>query len=300
MEEPSEEDCCHNGCSPCVFDVYRQNLLKRIKYEVGIRYDLLSQTKYKPFLLVKTLTIGDLIRIYRFQASVKDRKDLLGRLPYKAGQHLVLTTKRVLGVNNIEAEEDTVSREYSIISDSSKETDCCFEVVVKLYKHGKMSKFLDQLQEGATTLWRGPYGNFSYSPNSHSNIVMIAMGTGIAPLFSVARNIVLNEVDDTMISLLYCVRNTTEIVLREELNVLMAFWNFKCTYYFSQPVDKIVLFNLEHSVSNRLSHDMLHQECKKMNSDSLYLICGSQEFCRSIELCLTDFCFIDKKYIFIF
>ena len=32
-ERPSPDDCCHSGCSPCVFDLY-QDALERYKAEL--------------------------------------------------------------------------------------------------------------------------------------------------------------------------------------------------------------------------------------------------------------------------
>lgn len=63
---------------------------------------------------------------------------------------------------------------------------------------------------------------------------MLAAGTGITPLYQVARSIVDNEADETFIRLVYACRTAKEVLLKEELDHLSEFWNFTVLYVLSQ------------------------------------------------------------------
>ena len=63
---------------------------------------------------------------------------------------------------------------------------------------------------------------------------MLAAGTGVAPMIQVIRHIVHNEEEDTFVRLLYACRTYKDLLLREELNQLAAFWNFTVLYVLSQ------------------------------------------------------------------
>lgn len=65
---------------------------------------------------------------------------------------------------------------------------------------------------------------------------MLAAGTGITPLYQVARGIVNNEEDETFIRLIYACRTAKEVLLKEELDQLAEFWNFRVVYALSQVI----------------------------------------------------------------
>ena len=57
--------------------------------------------------------------------------------------------------------------------------------------------------EGSTIDVRGPIGNFKYSENQHSHIVMLAAGTGITPMFQIIQELLGNEAEKTRLTLVY-------------------------------------------------------------------------------------------------
>lgn len=62
-----------------------------------------------------------------------------------------------------------------------------FEVIIKRYKTGKMSAYLENVKEGDQVDWRGPYGHFKYSSSDQDLLLILCAGTGIAPLVPVVR-----------------------------------------------------------------------------------------------------------------
>ncbi|XP_073989411.1 NADH-cytochrome b5 reductase-like isoform X3 [Rhodnius prolixus] len=119
-EEPSQEDCCQNGCNPCVFDIY-QNQLKLWEENRGHtnsqRYDLLSQTRFKPFVLKDIIPLTANTNLYTFQAAaVQDSNDTVGVLPFKAGQYVALRFE------NASKEPAFETRDYTIVTDKDEQT----------------------------------------------------------------------------------------------------------------------------------------------------------------------------------
>ena len=116
-----------------------------------------------------------------------------------------------------------------------------------------MTQRLKEWDVGTTAEWRGPLGDFTYTPNrvllAYSSILpcsmtavfslqydrvgMLACGTGIAPLLQVARSIVDNDEDNTFVHLLYCCRTQHDILMKDELDRLASFWNFSVLYALS-------------------------------------------------------------------
>ena len=91
---------------------------------------------------------------------------------------------------------------------------------------------------------------------------MLAAGTGIAPMMQVIRHIVHNEGEDTFVRLLYACRTYKDVLLREELNQLTAFWNFTVLYVLSQ----VRLFNTPtfNNIPQHIEHALLPTPTKKL------------------------------------
>ena len=68
----------------------------------------------------------------------------------------------------------------------------------------------------------------------YKKLILLAAGTGIAPMSQIIQGILGNEEDDTMIQLLYACRSYDEILMKSELNEWSSFWNFSATFVLSQ------------------------------------------------------------------
>lgn len=117
-----------------------------------------------------------------------------------------------------------------------------FELVVKVYPQGNMSKYLDNMKIGDKIKVRGPKGFMKYTPNLVSEIGMLAGGTGITPMYQVRLNptfdrfvesrltlalfiqvalaALRNPADKTKFSLIYANNNEEDILLKDELDAL--------------------------------------------------------------------------------
>jgi nitrate reductase (NAD(P)H) len=128
---------------------------------------------------------------------------------------------------------ETVLRRYTPIS-----SNCdigCVKFVIKVYrpserfpKGGKMSQYVDDINVGDITFFRGPVGEFEYIRQGDFTIEgepcharcfnMIAGGTGITPCMQIAAEILRNPEDATEISLIFACREEGDLLMRSTLD----------------------------------------------------------------------------------
>jgi cytochrome-b5 reductase len=97
-----------------------------------------------------------------------------------------------------------------------------FNLLVKSYPTGNISKHLANLTIGQTVRCRGPKGQFVYTPNMVRAFAMIAGGTGITPMLQIIRAITENPEDKTEVDLIFANVNQEDILLKEDLDEIAA------------------------------------------------------------------------------
>ncbi len=68
----------------------------------------------------------------------------------------------------------------------------------------------------------------------YRRIGMLAAGTGIAPMMQVIQGILSNEQDETFIHLVYSNRTYNDILMKQTLDEMKAYWNFSVLYVVSK------------------------------------------------------------------
>ncbi|CCH59139.1 hypothetical protein TBLA_0B02970 [Henningerozyma blattae CBS 6284] len=158
--------------------------------------------------------------IYRFR--MKSNVDFLDFAP---GQHLAVRVK-------IEGKEYV--RTYTPISPRHERG--FFDIIVKSYPDGTVSKYFAGLVPGQTVEFQGPVGKLNYVPNSSKEIGFIAGGSGITPLLQLVNEIVTVPEDFTKIKVIYLNETENDILLREELNEMSdKYPNFQIAYVLHKP-----------------------------------------------------------------
>ena len=163
-----------------------------------------------------------------------------------------------------------VSRSYTISSSPVHEN--YVEITPKRMENGCVSVFLnDRAKPGLTVEASGPYGRFYFDETLHTNIVLIAAGSGITPMISMLRYI-----DDlelaTPVTLLYCVRTAADIIFENELSRLRrSLPNFKYELCLSRP-DATWKGH-----RGRLTEEFVSQSVTDMDSSTFFL-CGPKGF----------------------
>jgi cytochrome-b5 reductase len=97
-----------------------------------------------------------------------------------------------------------------------------FDLLVKSYPTGNISKHLASLAVGQAIKVRGPKGAFVYTPNMVRHFGMVAGGTGITPMLQVIRAIIRGRPtgDKTEVDLIFANVAPQDILLKEDLDQL--------------------------------------------------------------------------------
>ncbi|CAH1244289.1 CYB5RL [Branchiostoma lanceolatum] len=285
-EKPLPSDCCGGGCVPCVMDIYAEEMRlwqeeyrslregKRTAQESRDPHTagpVLSSDKYTAFRLenIQKLTFDTTSGTYVYRFHIPGDR----RLGLAVGQHIILRGS---------VASRSVTRQYTPIS--SLDARGHFDVLIKVYQTGVMSRYVRTWQVGDMVEWRGPFGTFTYRANQYRHLVMVAAGTGITPMLQVARRVLGNEEDETLVRLLYACRRYQDILLKDVLDNLAAFWNFSVSYYLSQEDQK----NFKPKYGDEIHHGRVDQavlsaELPPPGSGVLVLICGTRSFNSDME-----------------
>jgi len=127
-----------------------------------------------------------------------------------------------------------VVRSYSICSSPARSG--YVEITPKRVSQGCASVFLnDRASVGMTVEANGPFGHFCLDERTHQNVVLLAAGSGIAPMVAMLRYIDDLRLDTT-VTLLYCVRTSRDIIFESELESLRTrLTNFQYHLLLSRP-----------------------------------------------------------------
>ncbi|KAI8995562.1 NADH-cytochrome b5 reductase [Trametes punicea] len=177
-----------------------------VKFGRGKRKPVLDPQVWKEFPLKEKIVVSPNTAIYRFALPHPD--DILG-LPI--GQHVSVSA---------EINGKDIMRSYT--PTSSDDDRGHFDLLVKAYEKGNVSRYISLLKIGDKIRVKGPKGQFRYSPTLARELGMIAGGTGITPMLQIIRAALKNPLDRTKISLIYANVNPEDILLKMELDELAA------------------------------------------------------------------------------
>ena len=167
---------------------------------------------------------------YRF--SLPNPTDILG-LPI--GQHMSVAA-------TLEGQSKEVMRSYTPIS--GDENPGYFDLLIKSYPTGNISKHMATLKIGQTLKVKGPKGAMVYAPGLVRHFGMIAGGTGITPMLQIIRAIIRGRPrnggkDTTQVDLIFANVNMEDILLKDDLDALAKEdEGFRVHYVLNNPPEK--------------------------------------------------------------
>lgn len=129
-----------------------------------------------------------------------------------------------------------IVRSYTPIS--GDEQPGFFDLLIKSYPTGNISRHLASLAVTQTIRVRGPKGAFTYAPNMVRHFGMIAGGTGITPMLQVIKAIIRGRAagDRTEVDLIFANVTEKDILLKEDLDALAAEdKGFRVHYVLDKP-----------------------------------------------------------------
>lgn len=225
----------------------------------------IGSKSYTQAALVEKIPISSDTNIYEFELDKPS-----DRLGLKPGQHYKIKAK----IDGVEYE-----RNYTPLSihDEGK-----FNLMIKTYKHGKVSQFMNNLQQyqpidikvDAAT----PYTKFT--PNRYNQLNMIAGGTGITPMLQIIDTIVKNPNDTTKINLIYANNTIDDILLLDDLNEMQEKYPlFSLKYVLRElPSDNSI-----NATIGMVSMEVLEKHLLLPTEASLTLVCGPPKMCEAVK-----------------
>ncbi|KAK4706095.1 cytochrome-b5 reductase, partial [Phenoliferia sp. Uapishka_3] len=183
----------------------------------------LDPVNWRKYKLSEKIVISPNTAIYRFALPAGS---VLG-LPI--GQHVSVSA--TIGGKLIQ-------RSYT--PTSSDDDKGFFDLLIKSYPTGNISKYFGELKVGDLVDVKGPKGQMKYSPDLARSIGMIAGGTGITPMLQIIRAALKNPLDTTTLSLIYANVTPSDILLKAELDTLAAEHpiRFQVYYVLNNPPEK--------------------------------------------------------------
>ncbi|EMC98956.1 hypothetical protein BAUCODRAFT_31232 [Baudoinia panamericana UAMH 10762] len=131
--------------------------------------------------------------------------------------------------------EKPVVRPYTPTSD--EDAKGFLDLVVKKYPNGPMSTHLHDMSVGQRLDFKGPIPKYPWSPNKHDHIALVAGGTGITPMYQLARAIFKNPEDKTKVTLVFGNVSEEDILLKHEFEELENNYpqRFRAFYVLDKP-----------------------------------------------------------------
>lgn len=173
---------------------------------------------------------------------------------------------------DVNGESKEVVRSYTPIS--SDENPGYFDLLIKSYPQGNISRHMGTLKTGDIMKVRGPKGAMVYTPGLVKRFGMIAGGTGITPMLQIIRAIVRGRPrnggnDTTEVDLIFANVNYEDILLKEDLDALAKEDpQFRVYYVLNNPPEKWdggVGFCTPDMIKVRLNHgEHIHATTKQI------------------------------------
>lgn len=188
---------------------------------------VLDPNIFQKFKLKEKTVITHNVAIYRFQ--LPSPTSILG-LPI--GQHISIAAD----IKQANGSVKEIVRSYTPVS--SDHQPGYFDLLIKSYPNGNISKFVASLKIGDSIKIRGPKGAFVYNPNLVRAFGMIAGGTGITPMLQIIREVIRGRDagDTTEIDLIFANVNSEDILLKDELDKLaLEDKRFRVHYVLNNP-----------------------------------------------------------------
>lgn len=223
---------------------------------VKMQGETLSSTKFQEYELIDKTIISKNSAIYRFKLPHD-----YDRLDIPVGHHLACKV--------IINDEEKI-RYYTPINNQYDQG--FFDIIVKSYKDGEVSKYFASLYPGKKVLFKGPVGRMSYKSNMAKKIIMIAGGTGITPMLAVLGSVITTPEDLTEVKLLFANICENDTLLKDELDEYSASYPLiDVVYSLEEPPKKW------NGYTGRITKEILEKELPQPNPDTKIFICGRPE-----------------------
>ncbi|KAJ3078214.1 hypothetical protein HK102_004644 [Quaeritorhiza haematococci] len=222
----------------------------------------LSPDEFRPFTLKEIIPLTPTTSLFRFAAS----------LP-AAESNMIPVPSYVV----VKDDSCQIARAYTPVMYGRYE----FDLVVRRYEEGSVSRFLHGLRTGERVEMRGPVLSFPYQAGMADEIGMIAGGTGITPMYQLIKHILRNPDDPTRLTLVYANRTEDEIILRNELELLARTHPDRLRIHYT--LDKPPSPDWKDGRSGVITKELLKETLPSPEGmGNLVLVCGPEGMVRHV------------------
>ena len=199
---------------------------------------------------------------------------LASEFVFKPGQYLTLRAM---------VDGQDLRRSYSICSALGAPQ---ISVGIKRIEGGAFSSFALSLKPGDVLQVMPPQGRFTAPIGGRHNYLLLAAGSGVTPIKSIAQSVLGGEADST-VTLCYANRNTESIMFRQAFDDLKDRYltRFLMTHVMDEEAQDVALFNGRMD-AEKLSTMATRGLISPMDYDAIY-ICGPQPMITAASEALT-------------
>ncbi|MGE0468563.1 MAG: cytochrome b5 reductase family protein [Nitrospira sp.] len=157
-----------------------------------------------------------------------------------------------------------------------------FDLTVKRYETGMVSKYLHDQQTGNTVLMSGPNSGGHWVDGMAKRVGFVAGGTGITPMIAIIRWILTKKLDVELF-LTFANKTESDIIFQQEWeDNTRQFPNFHCHHILEQPPPGWS------GGTGRITANILQQHLPAPSSDTCIFLCGPPPMVDSVETTLQD------------
>ena len=155
-----------------------------------------------------------------------------------------------------------------------------FDLTVKRYETGLISKYLHEQKVGDTVLMSGPNQGGHWVDGMAKKVGFVAGGTGITPMISITRWILAQRLDAELF-LVFANKTEADIIFREEWNRnVREHSNFHCCHILEQPPP-----GWSQGIG-RITEEVLRQQLPSPNHETVVFLCGPPPMVDHLETSL--------------
>ncbi|MBX3331537.1 MAG: cytochrome-b5 reductase [Nitrospira sp.] len=152
-----------------------------------------------------------------------------------------------------------------------------FELTVKRYDAGSVSKYLHDQRIGDTVLMSGPNTGGHWVDGMAKQVGFVAGGTGITPMISIIRWILINKIDAELF-LIFANKTESDIIFRREWERnVRNHPSFHCHHVLEQPPPRW------EGGRGRVTPEILRHHLPAPAPDTCVFLCGPPPMVDSLE-----------------
>jgi cytochrome-b5 reductase len=166
-----------------------------------------------------------------------------------------------------------------------------FDLTVKHYEAGVVSRYLHDQKIGETVLMSGPNTGGHWVDGMAKRVGFVAGGTGITPMISIIRWILTQKIDAELF-LIFANKTDSDIIFRQEWERdVRKYANFHCYHVLEQPP---VGWS---GGTGRITPDILRHHLPAPASNTCVFLCGPPPMVDALEITLKELGYPEQAII---